>query len=108
MTTHDSNGDVHHYQHRDGELNALDRRVKRVQRTLRNCRPKSREWRKRQRLVRSLRGRAAAIRSHSLGDLVDRGPDSFQAKERMEGRDRCARFDLVLRGNHDSPSGSHA
>ena len=40
-------------------------------------------------------------RVFSLGDLVDRGPDSFQAKEWMEGRDPCARFDLVLRGNHE-------
>ena len=37
----------------------------------------------------------------SLGDLVDRGPDSFQAKMWMEGRDPSARFDLVLRGNHE-------
>ena len=40
-------------------------------------------------------------RVFSLGDLVDRGPDSFQAKEWMEGRDRSARFDLVVRGNHE-------
>ena len=44
MTTHDSNGDVHHYQHREGELATLDDRVKKVQRTLRNCTPRSREW----------------------------------------------------------------
>ena len=37
----------------------------------------------------------------SLGDLVDRGPDSFQAKSWMEGSDPSARFDLVLRGNHE-------
>ncbi len=32
-------------------------------------------------------------RVFSLGDLVDRGPDSFQAKEWMDGRDASARFD---------------
>ena len=65
MTTLDSQGNVHHYHHLDRELAALDTRVKRVQRTLRNCTPRSREWRRRQRLVKSLRGRAAAIRSHT-------------------------------------------
>ena len=40
-------------------------------------------------------------RVFSLGDLVDRGPDSFQAKDWMEGRDASARFELVLRGNHE-------
>ena len=64
MTTSDSNGEVHHYQHPERELATLEQRVKKVQRTLRNCTPKSREWRRRQRLVRSLRSRAAAIRSH--------------------------------------------
>ena len=40
-------------------------------------------------------------RVFSLGDLVDRGPDSFQAKDWMQGRTRSAGFDLVLRGNHE-------
>ena len=40
-------------------------------------------------------------RVFSLGDLVDRGPDSWQAKSWIEGKDRSARFDLVLRGNHE-------
>ena len=64
VTTCDSNGDVHHYRHRERELTGLDERVKKIQRTLRNCRRGSREWKKRQRLVKSLRGRACAIRSH--------------------------------------------
>lgn len=64
MTTCDNEGNVHYYRHRDRELAALDERVKKVQRTLRNCRPGSRKWRKRQRLVKSLRARAANIRSH--------------------------------------------
>ena len=37
----------------------------------------------------------------SLGDLVARGPDSFQAKIWIEGKDPSARFDLVIRGNHE-------
>ena len=37
----------------------------------------------------------------SLGDLVDRGPDSAEAKEWIVGNDPSARFDLVLRGNHE-------
>ena len=37
----------------------------------------------------------------SLGDLVDRGPESVQARAWIEGRDPGARFDLVLRGNHE-------
>ena len=45
------------------------------------------------------------IREHdrvfSLGDLVDRGPDSWQAKDWIEGTDPKTRFDLVLRGNHE-------
>ena len=65
MTTYDSQGNIHHYQHRDAELAAIDRRVRKVQKTLRNCRRGSRQWRKRQRLVRSLKGRAATIRSHT-------------------------------------------
>ena len=40
-------------------------------------------------------------RVFSLGDLVDRGPDSFQAKGWMQRRTRSAGFDLVLRGNHE-------
>ena len=40
-------------------------------------------------------------RVFSLGDFVDRGPDSFQAKDWMQGRTRSAGFDLVLRGNHE-------
>ena len=64
VTTYDTLGNIHHYWHRETELAALDGRVKKIQRTLRNCRRGSREWRKRQRLVKRLRGRAAAIRSH--------------------------------------------
>ena len=37
----------------------------------------------------------------SLGDLVDRGPDSFQAKSWIEGKNPSARFNLVIRGNHE-------
>ena len=37
----------------------------------------------------------------SLGDLVDRGPDSWAAKDWIAGSDPSARFDLVLRGNHE-------
>ena len=44
VTTYDSNGDIHHYSHRKRELEDLDRRVKKVQKSLRNCTPKSREW----------------------------------------------------------------
>ena len=40
-------------------------------------------------------------RLFSIGDLVDRGPDSFQALSWIEGSDRSARFDLVIRGNHE-------
>lgn len=36
-------------------------------------------------------------RLFSLGDLIDRGPRSFEAKAWIEG----ARFHLVLRGNHE-------
>ena len=64
MTTCDTQGNIHHYRHRETGLAALDGRVKKVQRTLRNCRPGSRKWRKRQRFVKSLRARAANIRSH--------------------------------------------
>lgn len=39
-------------------------------------------------------------RLFSLGDLVDRGPDSWQAIEWIEGAPGT-RFKLVLRGNHD-------
>ena len=37
----------------------------------------------------------------SLGDLIDRGPESVQARAWIEGGDPAARFDLVLRGNHE-------
>ena len=40
-------------------------------------------------------------RVFSLGDLVDRGPDSFAAKDWIAGPDPSSRFDLVLRGNHE-------
>ena len=40
-------------------------------------------------------------RLFSLGDLIDRGPDSLQAKAWIEGVDPAARFDLVIRGNHE-------
>ena len=59
-----SEGDVQHYRHRERELTRLDDRVKKGQRTLRNTRPGSRSWCKRQRLVKSLKGRAGRIRSH--------------------------------------------
>ena len=36
-------------------------------------------------------------RLFSLGDLIDRGPRSFEAKPWIEGKG----FDLVLRGNHE-------
>ena len=42
-----------------------------------------------------------ADRLFSLGDLIDRGPDSFQALSWLEGKDPSARFDLVIRGNHE-------
>ena len=69
MTTRDSTGNTYHYRHRAEELAALEQRVKKVQQTLRNCRRGSRSWRKRQRLVRSLRGRTAAVRSHTRTQL---------------------------------------
>ena len=37
----------------------------------------------------------------SLGDFVDRGPDSALAKSWLEGKDPSARFNLVIRGNHE-------
>ena len=37
----------------------------------------------------------------SLGDLVDRGPDSFAAKDWMTGPEASSRFHLTLRGNHE-------
>ena len=40
-------------------------------------------------------------RVFSLGDLVDRGPDSWAAMDWIGGTDQSARFDLVLRGNHE-------
>ena len=40
-------------------------------------------------------------RVFSLGDLVDRGPDSFAAKDWIAGPEPSTRFDLVLRGNHE-------
>ncbi len=43
----------------------------------------------------------AGDRLFSLGDLVDRGPDCFQAKAWIEGLDPKARFDLVVRGDHE-------
>ena len=64
MTTFDSQGNVHHYRHREAEIARLDAQVKNVEKTLRNCTPRSREWKRRQRVVKSLRGRASAIRSH--------------------------------------------
>ncbi len=43
----------------------------------------------------------AGDRLFSLGDLVDRGPASFEAKAWIEGSEPGARFDLVIRGNHE-------
>ena len=40
-------------------------------------------------------------RLFSLGDLIDRGPDCFEAKAWIEARDPSTRFDLVVRGNHE-------
>ena len=40
-------------------------------------------------------------RVFSLGDLVDRGPDSFDAKDWIAGADPSARFTAVVRGNHE-------
>ena len=40
-------------------------------------------------------------RLFSIGDLIDRGPDSFEAKVWIEGRDPSACFDLVIRGNYE-------
>ena len=37
----------------------------------------------------------------SLGDLVDRGPDSWAAKDWIAGADPSQRFHLVIRGNHE-------
>ena len=42
-----------------------------------------------------------ADRLFSLGDLIDRGPDSAQALSWIVGTDPSARFDLVIRGNHE-------
>ena len=44
---------------------------------------------------------AEGDRLFSLGDLIDRGPASFEARAWIAGRDPSARFDLVLRGNHE-------
>lgn len=46
-------------------------------------------------------GRTEHDRVFSLGDLVDRGPDSFAAKDWIAGPEPATRFDLVLRGNHE-------
>ena len=43
----------------------------------------------------------AGDRLFSLGDLIDRGPDSARALSWIEGADPAARFDLVIRGNHE-------
>lgn len=40
-------------------------------------------------------------RVFSLGDLVDRGPDSWAAIDWMAGADAALRFDVVVRGNHE-------
>ena len=40
-------------------------------------------------------------RVFSLGDLVDRGPHSFAAKDWIAGPDPSSRFALVLPGNHE-------
>ena len=40
-------------------------------------------------------------RVFSLGDLVDRGPNSFDAKGWIAGPKLSARFHVVLRGNHE-------
>ena len=40
-------------------------------------------------------------RVFSLGDLVDRGPDSFEAKDWIAGPKLPTRFHVVLRGNHE-------
>ena len=40
-------------------------------------------------------------RVFSLGDLVDRGPESWAAKGWIAGSDPSARFAFVLRGNHE-------
>ena len=40
-------------------------------------------------------------RVFSLGDLVDRGPDSTAAKDWIAGSDPSQRFHLVIRGNHE-------
>ena len=37
VTTYDSQGNVHHYEHRDAELAAIDRRVKKIQRSVRTA-----------------------------------------------------------------------
>ena len=37
----------------------------------------------------------------SLGDLVDRGPDSWAAKDWIAGPHATERFHLVIRGNHE-------
>ena len=40
-------------------------------------------------------------RVFSLGDLVDRGPDSFDAKDWIAGPEPSTRFAAVVRGNHE-------
>ena len=40
-------------------------------------------------------------RVFSLGDLVDRGPDSFEAKDWIARPKLSTRFHVVLRGNHE-------
>ena len=45
--------------------------------------------------------RSVSTTVFSLGDLVDRGPDSWAAIDWITGTDAALRFDVVVRGNHE-------
>ena len=64
MTTYDSNGDVHFYHHRTELLDDLDREVRELQKSLRNCKRGARKSKKRLGMIAALRKRMSNIRSH--------------------------------------------
>ena len=100
MTTFDTEGNVHHYHHREAKLAALDERAKTIQKTLRNCRRGSREWRRRQGQIKSLRSGAANIRSHTRRRWATELSTTYGkvCVERMD----AARLKLSARGTHEA------
>ena len=88
VTTYDTQGNIHHYHHREAELAKLDRETKKVQKSLRNCHRGSRKWRKRQRCIASLRTRAANIRSQTRRDIAVGLAKGYETVccERMDAR----------------------